>query len=81
MSELNPMRATSGSAQNPASAKPSPHTTGARRAPRAHSKTGSDATTTTITVSTWQSAVSARASAAHGAHRRSSRTVRISRPK
>ena len=81
MSEVRPIRASSGSAQNAAIAKPQNQTTRVRQNAFFHARTNNEAKITTIVVNTCERAVSARANAAHFAYRRSSRTAFISKPR
>src|SRR5919106_5650142 len=81
MSEVSPMRETRGKAQNAAMAKPQIQMSADRAAPFFHPNTINEATTTTIVVSTWERAVSAKASAAHLMYLSSSRIALTSSPR
>ncbi len=81
MSEVRPIRATRGSAQKAAMAKPHTQIATVRQKPLCQPSTNSDAKMITNVVRTWESAVRARARAAHLAYLRSSRTALISRPR
>ena len=65
MSDVSPIRASSGKAQNAAIANPQTQIARVRQKPFRHARTNNEAKMMTIVVSTWERAVTARARAAH----------------